>query len=92
MLNDVTALSRTRFADLRIELERLENAAHDRIGGPAGHDLRRIADAEATIAHHAPECVEDVLWLGQRLARAVLNGWRAELLAPLAAGIAGFRQ
>ncbi|WP_442680633.1 hypothetical protein ACSBM8_05405 [Sphingomonas sp. ASY06-1R] len=69
------------------ELYALEAAAFDRVGGPIEADRRAIAAAERAIGNRRADSPEAMLWRAQRLARAVLNDWHAELVRPLALAV-----
>lgn len=62
-----------------------DEIAGNRIGGPLEEEVRRLVEIEAQIASRDPETKENFLWLPRRLVRAVQNGWRADLIQPLAA-------
>jgi len=75
--------SRT-LAELCRELEHAENVAGERIGGPSEDDMGRINALEAAIGDRPADSMAVVLFRARRLARAVLNDWRHDLLEPLA--------
>ena len=69
------------FARLAAEIDKSEEVAWNRIGGPTSTEFGAIRQREGSLP--VPATVADWQWLARRLARAVVNGWSAEATAPL---------
>jgi hypothetical protein len=75
------------MVELFAELDALETTADNRVGGSTEDERARIAALEEEIARRPADSVPAALWRARRLARAVLNRWRDELVEPLARAV-----
>lgn len=69
------------FARLAAAIDKSEEVAWNRIGGPTTAEFEAIRQREGSLP--VPATVADWQWLALRLTRAVANGWSSEAMAPL---------
>lgn len=77
----------TPLAELCAELDALEEAAGERVGGPTHEDWERIRTLEADIGARQADSVPVALWRARRLARAVTDRWRDDFVEALARAV-----
>ena len=73
--------------ELTAALDRAEERADGRIGGPSERDHRLASELERRIGDRPADCLGVALWRARRLARAVANNWCDEFAQPLAAAL-----
>jgi len=75
------------MAEVCAQIDAVEAAADNRIGGPPAGYGRALSTLEAQLSGRPADSLEVARWRQRRLSRAVLNDWRADLIEPLALAV-----